>query len=147
MLEIVFNEVYNKFKLNFYRGVFERLKEREASLSASEAYAVEVIHMLQNPTVSRFAEFLRISLPNATYKINTLEKKGYVKRIKSDTDKREYYLATTPKFQKYYAINQNYTVEVMKRVRERFSGEEITQFENMLKIISRELMPENGEKL
>ena len=147
MLDDIFNEVYTKFKLNFYRGIFERLKEREASLSASEAYAVEVIYALHEPTISQFANFLQISQPNATYKINTLIRKGYIEKINSNVDKREYHLRTTDKFSNYYAINQNYIHTVMQRIRERFSDEETKQLERMLNIISRELMTESTDKL
>jgi len=147
MLEDAFNEVYTKFKLNFYRGIFERLQERESSLSASEAYAVEVIYALHEPTVSQFAEFLNISLPNATYKVSTLVRKGYIEKVHSSTDKREYHLHTTPKFRQYYAINQNYITTVMQRIHERFPQEETKQLENMLRIISQELMSENKDKL
>jgi len=143
MLENVFNEIYTKFKLNFYRGIFERLQERESSLSASEAYAVEIIYAMREPTISRFAGFLQISLPNATYKVNTLIRKGYVAKMKSSVDKREYHLKTTPKFLTYYAINQNYINTVMHRIRERFTLEETEQLEYMLSIISQELMPES----
>ena len=147
MLDKTFIEVYTKFKLNFYRGIFERLQERESSLSASEAYAAEVIYALREPTISQFAEFLHISQPNATYKVNTLVRKGYIVKVKSSTDKREYHLRTTTKFLDYYAINQNYLSIVMQRIREHFSSEETEQLENMLRIISEELMPENGDKL
>ena len=147
MLEQVFGEVYTKFKLHFYRGIFERLQDRESSLSASESYAAEVIHALRNPTISQFAEFLQISASNATYKINTLVNKGYVEKVPSTIDKREYHLVTTPKFREYYAINENYLATVMKRIRERFSDDEITQLEGMLEVISRELMPESDDRL
>ena len=144
MLEDVFNEVYIKFKLNFYRGIFERLKERDSSLSAAEAYAVEVIFALGEPTIGRFAEFLHISLPNATYKINGLIYKGYIKKVNSSTDKREYHLVTTERFRDYYSISQNYVNLVMERIRERFSREETEQLEKMLLVISQELMPESN---
>lgn len=147
MLEDTFNEVYTKFKLNFYRGIFERLKERESSLSASESYAVEVIYALHEPTISQFANFLQISLPNATYKVHTLIRKGYIEKVNSIIDRREYHLRTTAKFWNYYAINQNYINTVMQRIRERFSEEETKQLETMLSVISRELMTENIEKL
>ena len=146
MLETVFNEVYLKFKVNFYRGIFERLQERESSLSASEAYAVEVIYALHEPTISQFAEFLHVSQPNATYKVNTLVRKGYIVKVNSTSDKREYHLRTTPKFLDYYAINQNYLTIVMQRIHERFSPEETAQLEYMLRVISEELMPENDDR-
>ena len=147
MLENMFNEVYTKFKLNFYRGIFNRLKERESSLSASEAFAVEIIHALNEPTMSQFADFLQISQPNATYKVNSLIRKGYIEKVNSSVDKREYHLRTNAKFLNYYAINQNYINTVMQRIRERFSREEALQLENMLRIISQELMPESMNTL
>lgn len=147
MLEDSFVEIYTKFKLNFYRGIFKRLHERESSLTASEAFAVEIIHAFGEPTVSQFAEFLQISLPNATYKANTLMHKGYIEKVNSITDKREYHLRTTQKFLDYYAINQNYLHTVMQRIRKHFSDEEIKQFERMLCIISQELMPESKASL
>ncbi|MCL2717673.1 MAG: MarR family transcriptional regulator [Lachnospiraceae bacterium] len=147
MLEKTFIEVYTKFKLNFYRGIFARLNERESSLSASEAFAVEVIYSLGEPTIGQFAEFLQISLPNATYKVNTLVKKGYIEKVNSSADRREYHLRITAKFTDYYAINQSYITTVMKRISERFTKEEVNQLVNMLGIISRELMPESNDKL
>jgi DNA-binding MarR family transcriptional regulator len=147
MLEEVFNEVYTKFKLNFYHSIFERLQERESSLSASEAYAVEVIYALREPTIGQFAKFLQVSKSNATHKINALVRKGYVEKVNSDVDKREYHLRTTPRFQQYYAINQNYIKTVMQRIHERFTPEETEQLEYMLRVISRELMSEKSDTL
>ena len=144
MLEDAFNDVYMKFKLNFYRGIFERLKTRESSLSASEAYAVEIIFALGEPTVRRFADFMQCSFPNASYKINTLIRKGYINKVRSTVDKREYHLVVTKKFWQYYAINQNYLTTIMQRIRERFTAEETKQLEHMLQIISDELMPESN---
>ena len=147
MLENMFNEVYTKFKLNFYRGIFSRLKGRESSLSASEAFAVEVIHALHEPTISQFAAFLQISQQNATYKVNNLIRKGYIEKVNSSVDKREYHLRTNTKFLNYYAINQSYIHTVMQRISERFSDEETNRLENMLNIISQELMLESKEEL
>lgn len=147
MLKSSFLEVYTKFKLNFYRGIFERLKDREGSLSAAEAYAAEVIHALDGPTVSEFAHFLQVSGPNATYKVNSLIKKGYVKKVKSKEDGRKLLLYATPKFMEYYAINQNYIDVVMDRINNRFTQEELAKFDEMLTVISTELMVETGERL
>ena len=89
MLEKNFVEVYDKFKLNFYRRIFELVREREGSLSAMEAFSLEVIKMLDEPTVGQFADFLNISQSNATYKVNSLIRKGYLERQNSAVDRRE----------------------------------------------------------
>ena len=101
MLEKNFVEVYDKFKLNFYRRIFELVREREGSLSAMEAFSLEVIKMLDEPTVGQFADFLNISQSNATYKVNSLMKKGYIIRQPSQEDGREYNLELSEKFYGY----------------------------------------------
>ena len=104
MLDKSFTEVYDKFKLQFYRKVFELVRERDGSLSAMEAFSLEVIKMLGQPTVGQFAEFLNISQSNATYKVNSLIKKGYLERENSQTDRREYHLVLSEKFYNYIGL-------------------------------------------
>lgn len=142
MLEVIFSEVYSKFKLQFYNKIFTRFQDREASLTAVETFCVEAIYALQKPTVNEFAQFTQISTPNAAYKISSLMKKGYVKKTRSSVDKREYYLEVTDRFKEYYGINYDYVTLVMERIRARFPEEDIKKFESMLETISDELMPE-----
>ena len=142
MLEEHFAEVYDKFKLQFYRRVFELVRERDGSLSAMEAFSLEVIHMLGEPTVGRFAEFLNISQSNATYKVNNLIKKGYLIRQNSTTDRREFHLILSEKYFTYLNLYANYELTVMHRVRERLPEEDVACFDRILQIMSTELMPE-----
>ena len=142
MLEESFNQVYTKFKLHFYRTVFSRFQNREASLTAVETFCMEVILALKEPTINEFASFVQISSPNAAYKINSLVQKGYVEKRQSQEDKREYHLVATQKYLDYYNISYHYLNTVMSRIRARFSPEDVAKLEGMLEIISRELMPE-----
>ena len=98
MLEEKFEIVYTKFKLHFYQEIFERFQNREASLTTVETFAMETIQALGSPTINEFASFMRISPPNAAYKINSLIRKGYVQKIQSEHDKREYHLQVTQKY-------------------------------------------------
>ena len=143
MLEKSFVEVYDKFKLQFYRKVFELVRERDGSLSAMEGFSLEVIKMLDQPTVGEFADFLNISQSNATYKVNSLIKKGYLERQNSQTDRREYHLVLSEKFYNYMSLLSSYEMTVIQRMKERFSEEDIAKFDEMLQIMSDELMPEN----
>ena len=142
MVEKNFLEVYDKFKLKFYRGVFELVRERDGSLSAMEAISLEVINMLSEPTVGQFADFLNISQSNATYKVNNLIKKGYLERQNSQTDRREYHLVLSEKYYNYESLMSSYEQKVVGRIRERFSPEELETFDRMLETIAKELMPE-----
>ena len=145
MLEKNFLLVYDKFKLQFYRRVFAVVREREGSLSAMEAFALEVIKMLDNPTISQFADFLNISQSNATYKVNSLMKKGYLERQNSASDRREYHLVLSEKYHKYMEFMSGYEQTVISRIKESFSPEDVEKLDELLGRISSELMPECDE--
>lgn len=142
MLEQRFQTVYTKFKLHFYQEIFSRFQNREASLTTVETFAMETIQALGSPTVNEFASFMKISPPNAAYKINSLIRKGYVQKIQSEQDKREYHLQVTQKYRDYYNISNDYVHAVMERIQERFTPEECAKLEEMLAVVSQELMPE-----
>ena len=134
--------IYSKFRVHYYRDVFSRINNRELSLTTTEVYCVEIIFNLEKPTIQEFANFIGISAPNATYKVNSLIKKGYVKKVQSETDKREFYLDVTEKYYRYYNINEKYLDIVEERLKKTLTKEEFEMFNNTLKKIYWELMPE-----
>lgn len=142
MLEQTFNDVYTKFKLHFYKAVFSRFQDREASLTTVESFCMEIIMALGRPTINEFARFVQISPPNAAYKVNSLVQKGYVRKVQSPDDKREYFLEVTQKYIDYYNLSYNYLNTVMDRIKHRFPEEDVERLDDMLHVISSELMPE-----
>lgn len=142
MLQEAFNNVYTKFKLHFYQKVFEKWQDREASLTTVETFCMEIIYAMKNPTVNEFAQIANISSPNAAYKINNLVKKGYLRKVQSQTDRREYHLEVTEKYLGYYNISYQYMDTVMERIQKRFSREELELMEKILVVMNDELMPE-----
>lgn len=142
MLDEAFDRVYTKFKLHFYQKVFSRFESREATLTTVESFCMEGILAMGSPTVAEFSNLMNISTPNAAYKINSLVRKGYVEKIQSATDKREYHLRPTQKYLEYYNISYSYLQRVVDRVKERFSPDEVAHFETMLNVVADELMPE-----
>ena len=142
MLEKNIFRVFDKLKFQFYRRIFDTVREREGSLSAMEAFSLEIISMLNAPTVSQFADFLNISQSNATYKVNSLIRKGYIIRENSDTDRREYHLVLSEKFYRYMSLLTSYEDLVYERMLQRFSPAELETFSRMMSVISDELMPE-----
>ena len=125
MLEQAFDAVYTNFKLHFYQKVFQRFETREASLTTVESFCMEGIMAMGEPTIAEFAAMMQISTPNAAYKINNLVKKGYVERIQSTTDRREFHLRPTPKYSEYYNISYAYLHTVIQRVRERLPEQDV----------------------
>ena len=142
MLQDSFNKVYTKFKLNFYRKFFERVQDRDTSLTTVETFCMEIIYSINNPTVQEFARVAGISSPNATYKVNNLIKKGYLRKVQSESDKREFHLEVTDKYLGYYNMSYQYIGTVMQRMEEHFTKEELAAIENALEIMSEQLMPE-----
>lgn len=142
MLKNTFKKVYAKIKVQFYRDIFQRFQDREASLTTVELFSVETIHALGNPTVNEFATYMNISSPNAAYKVNSLIKKGYIRKTQSQEDRREYHLEITEKYLSYYNVSSGYMDLVIKRIQERFSPEDYEKLSEMLAIICDELMTE-----
>ncbi len=142
MLEKSFAGIYTKFKLSLYAKVFKRMDDGEDSLSAVEVFCLEVIYALGRPTVNEFATFAELSAPNAAYKVNNMVRKGYLRKVRNEEDKREYHLEVTEKYMEDYGITYDYMNVVMERIRKRFSAEEVAHMDHMLEIIGSELMPE-----
>jgi len=142
MLQKLFNDVYTKFKLHFYQKVFERLQERETSLTTVETFCMEIIYALKNPTINEFARLANLSGPNAAYKVSSLMKKGYLRKVQSQEDRREYHLEVTEKYLDYYNISYQYVGIVIDRMKDRFSKEELEVIERVLTVMKDELMTE-----
>ena len=139
--EELFAKVYTQFKMHFYRAVFRNFENREATLTTVETFCMnfenreatlttvetfcmEVIHAMGRPTINEFASFLRMSSPNAAYKVNNLVRKGYLRRVRSEKDHREYYLEVTQRYIDYCNVSNSYVNDVMKRVRARMTDKE-----------------------
>jgi DNA-binding MarR family transcriptional regulator len=136
MLEKEFEKLYFKFRDNFCKNLFSNVNEGEDGLSPTESYCVEAIYLLKRPTVHQFANYVNISQPNATYRIGNLVNKGYVRKVLSTEDRREYFLEVTEKFAKNYGMNASFNAELIKQIYDKFSVEEIEQMEQILKKIN-----------
>ncbi len=140
MLTRNFQLVYDTFKMNFYQSLCQNSKE----LNMQEAFSLDVIHMLGNPTILEFANYMEISQPNATYKINQMIQKGYlVKELCSD-DKRSYRLKVTEKFLEVYRGNDRFIEKTLKDIESMFKPEEVQILQKMLNEIN--IYMSQGEK-
>ena len=115
MIKKEFSEIYEKFKLNFYRNIYLETEDSENNgfdLTITESFCLEVIKSLKNATVRDVAKFMRTSQPNAAYKVANLAKKGYVTRH----DQKQFgAMLTIPKIYKHYRwfTNKDEAVEYL----------------------------------
>lgn len=137
--------IFRSIKLMSYKSMFGGIKERTGSLSATEAFSADIINILGEPTVTEFADYIGISQPNATYKVNCLVTKGYLEKTVNKMDRRETHLKTSEKFSGYYkeditaieqaleAIRANYTQQELE-VAERFLSELLLQINSNINL-------------
>ena len=69
--------------------IYRRLLRRTGQLSAADAFAADVIYLLEQPTLTQFAGEMGISQPSASYRVNELAQKGVVEKVTSPRDRRE----------------------------------------------------------
>ncbi len=140
MLTYNFQQVYDNFKMKFYQSLCKNSKE----LNMQEAFSLDVIYMLGNPTILEFANYMEISQPNATYKINQMIQKGFLTKQLCDDDKRSYRLKVTEKFLKVYRGNDRFIKKTLKDIESMFKPEEVLILQRMLNEIS--IYMSQGEK-
>lgn len=134
MLDESFEKIYRAVRLEYYKHFFSVLRERAGSLSAAEISSVEVIYLLNEPTMKEFADYIDISPPNATYKVKSLVEKGYLKKIPTE-DGREFRLRVTDQFRRYYSDDASYGKFILSKMQERLSPEEIGEVSKIIALL------------
>ena len=132
-------KTFQKLRLEFYRKIFTRVRERDGSLSAMEVFSLEIIYALGRPTIGQFARIIGISQSNATYKVNSLMKKGYIIRQPSQEDGREYNLELSEKFYGYSDMLEENVRIITRNVLEQLTPEEIAVIDKAADILNKEL--------
>ncbi|MDO5028901.1 MAG: MarR family winged helix-turn-helix transcriptional regulator [Bacillota bacterium] len=129
-----FLKVYNRFKLDFYRTL-NMGENKEDTLTVSESFCLEVINGLKKPTVRDVANFMKISQPNAAYKISNLEEKGYITKTQSKEDKRVFYLNVTKKYDKFSQKKNKNLADILDQLEKSLSPEDLQKTEEVLKAV------------
>lgn len=143
MNDNILEEIVRKTKLHFYRSVFREFEDSNRSLSIMETMLLEVIDYLEKPTINDLVNFLHISQPNMSYKVNVLEKKGYVRKVKSNKDQRFLHVVLTEKYLSYKQKKKEFTKNAMTRAEKKLNQKEIENLYYSLYLVDGVL----GEKL
>ena len=136
----------NWLRLESYKKMFHTLREKTGSLSATEAFSADVIHLLGRPTLGQFAATLGISQPNATYKVNSLVAKGYLVKVPGK-DRREVCLQTAGKFNAYYDDNEQALRDAVDSLGSQFSSEELATANRVMQALVQTVETEKGANL
>ncbi len=137
-MEKEFEHTYRLFRLEFFKNMYLHLKNNKEA-NASSLLDAEIIYILNQPTISEFARFVNISLPNATYRIKKLIKLNFIEKIPETSDHREYNLKITNNFLKIYAKNGGYGDFILNKFKNKLENEEYQLVLKAIEIIRKNL--------
>lgn len=97
-------------------------------------------------TASSIADMLYVSRPAVTQKLNELERRGYIYKEQSKTDKRMYYLFIncSGASKEYYDIIEKTDDEIVKKLSNNYTQEQIDLFCEMAEKICESMLNESS---
>ena len=116
-----FIQLYRRMRLVIYR----RLLRRTGQLSAANAFAADIIYLLEQPTLTQFAGEMGISQPSASYRVNELAQKGVVEKVTSPRDRRECRLRVGAEYRKKTLDAPGRVEALMGELTRRFTRQEL----------------------
>lgn len=116
-----FIQLYRRMRLVIYR----RMLRRTGQLSAADAFAADIIYLLEQPTLTQFAGEMGISQPSASYRVNELAQKGVVEKVTSPRDRRECRLRVGAEYRKKTLDAPGRVEALMGELTRRFTRQEL----------------------
>ena len=148
MLKDVFLELYYKFRIMHYNNMSENIYSMsQKGITPMDIYDAEAIFLLDSPTIKEFASFMRISQPNATYKVNNLIKKGFVEKEVDVNDKRKTILKLTDNFFQFNGPKAQFVTDTLTKIENILTNNEINALEKLLYKISDNAMDDKENKM
>lgn len=143
-----FSDIMNYF---YYRTSISELRamhggDYSPGLSYHSMLYLNIIAGMEDCTVSKLADVLKITRSGVTIKVSELVRRGFVEKKQSKTDGRIWIITLSPKMAEVYAMFNNQSIRVEASLREKYSDTEITLFGQMLREVAEfELEEKPGE--
>jgi DNA-binding MarR family transcriptional regulator len=100
---------------------------KKNDLSPAGVYIVYLCHFYRL-RMKDIAEMSNVSKSSVTESVNTLEKNGYVRRVRGEKDRRDIFIEPTEKANAWVLRTEKKIAEFMELSLERLTPEEQTQF-------------------
>lgn len=104
---------------------------REVSLK--EMHTIDIIGNIENATPSDIARELMLTLGTVTTSLNKLEKKGYIERTRSKTDRRVVYISLTKKGRLLFRLHKRFHKQMVTQIIDEMDSNEVLALERGLK--------------
>ncbi len=126
-------------------------------ISVNDMHIIEAIGIDESKNMSMVAKMVSVTVGTLTIAINSLVKKGYVNRVRSEQDRRVVYISLTPKGERAYRHHEEFHRQMILATIDGLSEEETKIlvkalsnlndfFRNMTNEHDREIIKETTEK-
>lgn len=102
-------------------------------MTANDMHVIEAIGTKAPRNMSAVAKSLGVTTGTLTISVNSLVKKGYVERIRSEEDRRVVLVSLSPKGKKAYLQHEEFHKEMIDAIVAQLNEEEKCVLENALK--------------
>ena len=131
----------NDTLVNLFNEIWELEKEAIITeefkdITNNDMHIIEAIGLSGENTMSSVAKKLKITAGSLTTAVNALVRKAYVKRERSEEDRRVVYIALTENGEKAFYHHEQFHRQMTNAVIEKLDDEEIDALVKMLKDIS-----------
>ena len=97
---------------------------RFKDISIKEMHTIDVIGKFPEATPSKVSKELMVTLGTVTTSLNSLERKGYIERIRSEQDRRVVYLHLTKKGRLLHRLHKRFHKAMVEKIIDGMSPEE-----------------------
>ena len=108
------------------------ITEEFADITNNDMHVIEAIGLGEGRSMSPIAKRLKITVGSLTTAMNSLVKKGYVERFRSERDRRVVYVRLTEKGVKAYHHHAEYHRQMTQAICDKLKPEEIPVLIKML---------------
>lgn len=122
-------DMFNEILVKLFRDIMDIegkaiITEEFSDISNNDMHIIEAIGIDEKKNMSTVAKELSVTIGTLTIAINSLVKKGYVERVRSEKDRRVVYISLTPKGQKAYRHHEEFHRQMILATIDGLSEEE-----------------------
>ena len=114
-------------------------------ITINDMHVIEKIGMGQKRNMSSIAKSLEVTVGTLTIAMNSLVKKGYVKRSRSAKDRRVVLVSLTDKGENAYNHHMAYHEQMINEIVERLNGEKLDVLVEALKSVQAYFTPDKSQ--
>ena len=123
------NETLNEVLVKLFRDI-NTIEERAIrteeyrDMTANDMHVIEAIGTGEPKNMTTVAKLLSVTTGTLTISMNSLVKKGYVQRVRSEEDRRVVLVSLTEKGQRAFDHHKRFHDEMIRQVLKGLDGEE-----------------------